>query len=154
MSTVNTAKREPAIKVEPRPALKVGDKVNLASSKRAWTVRGVTDRGRFVILTQPFNVRRTVLYTVIDFDRGIRGRDNYYGLGYESDADVAAALHDFQHTESGTGQCPENTFDVDKWCHGGAEVSFRSGNHVRLDITRINGEPTDHWGHVLSGDPS
>lgn len=47
--------------------LKVGDRVKLGATKRQWTVRGVTAEGRFAILTQPFNPKRTVLYTVIDF---------------------------------------------------------------------------------------
>ena len=64
-------------KVDPRPPLAVGEKVKFRNGVRRWTVRGVTRAGRFVILTQPFNPQRTVLYTVVDFDWGIRGRDNY-----------------------------------------------------------------------------
>lgn len=134
--------RETSIVVDPRPTLAVGDQVKLRNGVRRWTVRGVTATGRFVILTQPFNLQRTVLYTVVDFDRGIRGRDNYYGLGYESDEDVAAALHEFQHTEDGStleDDCPD-------FCRGGAEVSHRSGNHVRLDFETVNGHQVDAFG--------
>jgi len=120
--------RYPAVPVIPRPTFSVGDKVRLASSKRRWTVRGVTRAGRFVILTQPFNLQHTVLYTVIDFERGVRGKDDHYGLGYESDEDIADALHMFQHAEDESRVCDE------RYCHGAANVSFRSGNHVRLDL--------------------
>lgn len=137
--------REEAILVEPRPSLAAGDKVRLAHGKRRWDVRGVTRGGRFVILTQPFNVRHTVLYAVIDFDRGVRGRDDYYGLGYETDEQVADALHEFQHTEDETHRLPS----CDEGCLGGADVSYRTGNHVRLDLTHINGEPTDWSGQPV-----
>lgn len=136
--------RHAAIVVDPRPTLAVGDKVKLADTKRSWTVRGVTRAGRFVILTQPFNLRRTVLYTVVDFDRGVRGRDNFYGLGYETDQQVADALHNFQHSEDDTAWTPEGC--LRGWCRGTAEVSYRSNNHVRLDIEAINGRPTDWSG--------
>lgn len=136
--------REPAIIVCPRPALMVGDKVKLADTVQKWTVRGVTKAGRFAILTKPFNLRRTVLYSVIDFDRGVRGRDNFYGLGYETDEQVADALHNFQHEEDGTAWAPDPC--ADDWCRGSAEVSSRSGNHVRLDILSVNGVATDWAG--------
>lgn len=136
--------REPAIIVHPRPVLSVGDKVQLADTVQRWTVRGVTTAGRFAILTKPFNLQRTVLYSVIDFDRGVRGRDNFYGLGYETDEQVADALHNFQHEEDGTAwavdTCPGD------WCRGGAEVSHRSSGHVRLDIQAVNGVATDWAG--------
>lgn len=143
--------RQAPVMVDPRPRLEVDDRVNLADSKRAWTVRGVTRGGRFVILTQPFNLKRTVLYSVIDFDRGVRGKDNCYGLGYETDDQVADALHQFQHTENDDlpiGQHARPDCD-DEWCAGSAEVSFRSGNHVRLDMTAINGQPCQWSGQPV-----
>ncbi len=131
--------------------LAVGDKVKLADTRQRWTVRAVTDRGRFAILTKPFNIEHTVLYTVVDFDRGVRGKDNYYGLGYETDEQVAKALHSFQHTEDHDAAYEEpwrhlpTRCDDDEvigfFCRGGAEVSHRTANHVRLDIVSVNGEP-------------
>lgn len=126
--------------VRTRVPFKVGDKVNLSTTKRAWTVRGVTTGGRFVILTQPFNPRRAVLYTVVDFDRGVRGKDDHYGLGYESDEQVADALACFQRTEDGYRLPDGSTLGADDVR---ADVSFRSGNHVRLDFTAINGSPCE-----------
>lgn len=134
--------RQSRIAVEPRPKLAVGDKIALASTKRRWTVRGVTVGGRFAILTQPFNLQRTVLYTILDFDWGIRGKDDHYGMGYESEEDIAAALHSFQHTESEDPPDVTNACEYrGDWCIGGADVSHRSGNHVRIDLTAINDEP-------------
>lgn len=144
--------RQPRIKVEPRPKLEVGDKVLLATHKRPWTVRGVTNGGRFVILTKPHNPLRTVVYTVIDFDRGVRGKDDHYGLGYETDEQVASVVHNFQHTED--ADPPEVTNDCEDdeghWCLGPAEVSSRSANHVRLDIVAINETATDWKGHAIA----
>lgn len=119
--------------------------MKLASDRQRWTVRGVTRGGRFAILTKPFNPQRTVLYTVIDFDRGVRGKDDHYGLGYESAGDIESALHHFQHTEDDQRDCDA------EWCIGGVNVSFRSANHVRLDFVSVNGEPTDWAGHPVRG---
>lgn len=79
--------------------LHVGDKVLFAPYKRHMTVRAVTRDGRFAILTMPFSARHTVIYTVIDFQLGVRGCDNYFGLGYETDDDIERALEAFQATE-------------------------------------------------------
>jgi hypothetical protein len=118
----------------PHPRLAVGDRVKAAAEKQRWTVRGVTSGGRFAILTKPFNLRHTVLYSVIDFERGVRGRDNYYGLGYETDEDIAYALGCFQRTEDGT---PRTAHVLDAG-NQAAEVSRR--HYIRLDLQAINGE--------------
>ena len=120
-------------------ALAVGDRVKFAEEKQRYTVRGVTRGGRFAICTKPFNPLRTVLYSVVDFQRGVRGKDNYYGLGYESDADVAAALHQFQHTENDDPPDLTNACESADgfWCHGGADVSFRTANHITLRIDSV-----------------
>lgn len=79
--------------------LKVGQKVKFDEEKRFnWTVRAV--RENFAILTSARH------YTIVDFDRGVRGPDNHYGIGYETDEQVDNAMrslfgegdHD-QHTE-------------------------------------------------------
>lgn len=129
--------RERAIQVEPRPQLRVGDRVRFGATKQRWAVQAVTDQGRFAILTKPFNAQRTVLYTIVDFDRGVRGKDNFHGLGYETPEDIAEALHGLQHTEDDDRTCEGD------WCIGGVEVSYRSGNHIRLDFVSINDEPTE-----------
>ena len=86
--------RHPVDRVELRP----GDRVEFDGDVRRvwWTVRAVSQDGRWAILTVPFNLHRTVLYTVVDFDSGVRGPDNYGGLGYESDEAIAAALARFE----------------------------------------------------------
>jgi hypothetical protein len=123
--------------------LNKGDRVKLGATKRQWTVRGVTAGGRFAILTQPFNPKRTVLYTVIDFKRGVRGKDDHYGLGYETDEDIKDALEMFQVTED------REAGKEGRWrTASGADVSYRAANYIDLDIQAVNGEP-----RTRSGDP-
>lgn len=121
--------------------LKVGDRVRFAPYRRAMTVRAVTTRGRFAILTMPFPPKQTVIYTVIDFERDVRGCDNYYGLGYETDEDIARALESFQATEDdlrGQRAREAEARGETSWpsVHA-AEVSRR--HYVPLDIVAVSG---------------
>jgi hypothetical protein len=128
--------------------LNEGDRVKLGATKRQWTVRGVTAGGRFAILTQPFNPKRTVLYTVIDFKRGVRGKDDHYGLGYETDELVAEALAMFQVTED------READKEGRWqTASGADVSYRAANYIDLDMQAINDEPVTRDGtRIANGD--
>jgi hypothetical protein len=105
-----------------RVVLAVGDKVKFLSDKRPYMVRAISRDGRFVICTKPFNLRRTVLYTVIDFDTGRRGPDNYGGLGYETPEQITSAMARFDE--------------------GDAEVTVRYD--VYLDIELVNRKPPVH----------
>lgn len=71
--------------------MKVGDKIKFRSEKQRYTVRACNER--FAVCTKPFNPRKTVLYTVIDFQRGIRGTENLiFGAGAETDEQCAEML--------------------------------------------------------------
>lgn len=52
----------------------VGDKLLFAEEKQAYTVQAMSKR--FLVCTKPFNPRRTVLYTVVDLEQGVRGTEN------------------------------------------------------------------------------
>jgi hypothetical protein len=81
--------RTPRSAVE-RVDLAVGDKVKFAEERTRYTVRAVSADGRWAICTRPFNLQRTVLYSIIDFDSGVRGSDNMvFSFGYESDEQIA-----------------------------------------------------------------
>lgn len=55
-------------------AAKVGDKVRFVEEKQAYTIQA---RGpRYLVCTKPFNPKSTVLYTVVDLERSIRGTEN------------------------------------------------------------------------------
>lgn len=62
---------------------KVGDKLKFAEEKRPFKIRALNSR--FVICTQPFNLKKTVFYTVIDLKKNIRGTENLiFGMGAET----------------------------------------------------------------------
>jgi hypothetical protein len=106
--------------IDPIP-MEVGDKVTFREEKRPYTVRAKSER--YVILTKPFNLQHTVLYCVIDWESGVRGPDDYYGLGYETQEDIDHALALFE------GQVPDTMIHP--------EVSHRHG--IRCNITHLNG---------------
>ncbi len=74
------------------PSMAVGTRVWFADEQRPYTVQAVA--GPWVVLTKPFAARATVLYTVLNRDTMLRGRDDYSGLGYETreDCEAAAAM--------------------------------------------------------------
>lgn len=94
--------------------VKVGDKVKFEEERQAYTVQARNER--FIICTKPFNVRKTTLYTIIDLERGVRGRDNLiFGMGYET---------------------PEQIQDnMERLARGDMEVSYR--NFIDLRVERI-----------------
>jgi hypothetical protein len=70
---------------------KVGDLIRFPEERRPYRIKARSDR--YLICTKPFNARKTVLYTIVDFERGVRGPDNMvFGMGYETDADCAARM--------------------------------------------------------------
>jgi hypothetical protein len=74
-----------------RQTLVEGDRVHFAGEKRPYTVRAAN--ARWAICTKPFNLKRTTLYTIIDFERDVRGRENLiFGMGFETDEDCRRAL--------------------------------------------------------------
>jgi hypothetical protein len=69
----------------------VGDKIKFYGESQRYTVRACN--GQFAVCTKPFNLKRTVIYTIIDFGQGIRGTENLiFCMGFETDEDCAKAL--------------------------------------------------------------
>jgi hypothetical protein len=95
---------------------KVGDRIQLGRLRKVpWRVRGVTSDGRYAICTVPFNPQRTVLYTILDFHRDVRGPDNLiFSFGYETDEDIDARISDLENQD--------------------IEVTHRSSRYLPLDI--------------------
>jgi hypothetical protein len=95
-----------------------GSKVKFDDEKGPYRVRAIGSR--YAVCTKPYNFKRTVMYTVIDFQKEIRGTENLcFCLGAETDEDCERML---KRLESGE-----------------TEVSHR--NNVDYYITHINGEP-------------
>ena len=77
--------------------MKVGDKVKFAEEKQRYTVQAKGER--YIVLTKPFNLRKTVLYTVVDTEKNIRGTENLiFCMGAETRKDCEEML---QRLESG-----------------------------------------------------
>jgi hypothetical protein len=92
----------------------VGSKVKFANEKQRYTVRASNER--YAVCTKPFNARKTVLYTIIDFCERERGAENLiFEAGAETDA-----------------QCTEM---LQRITVGETEISHR--NRCELDIEEI-----------------
>jgi hypothetical protein len=94
------------------------DRVWFSSNKKSFKVRECNDR--FAICTQPFNLQpKTVLYTIIDFDRNVRGEDNliFSVYDYYSDEDCKQAMEDL--------------------ISGEIEVSYKRNKNTILDIVKV-----------------
>jgi hypothetical protein len=63
--------------------LLVGNKVKFAEEKQRYTIRA--SGPRFSVCTKPFNLRRTVLYSIIDIKEKVRGTEGVvFCLGAET----------------------------------------------------------------------
>lgn len=76
--------------------LKVNDKIKFQSEKQRYTIKAKSDN--FLICTKPFNPKKTVLYTIIDLDRYVRGRNNmiFNPYDYAVQDDIIACLRDLE----------------------------------------------------------
>lgn len=94
-------------------AVPVGTKIWFSSERNGYTVRA--SNVAFAVLTKPFNAQKTVLYTIIDWELGIRGPSNLIlNIGAETDEQCSQLL--------------------DMLTSGEIEVSHR--RFVKLDISR------------------
>jgi hypothetical protein len=68
--------------------MKIGDKIKIPNQRNRFTIRAFDKR--FIIMTKPFNARKTYLYSIIDLQELLRGPDNLifgnYNC-YEKEAD-------------------------------------------------------------------
>lgn len=62
----------------------IGWKLWFDKEKHGYTIRARSER--YAVCTKSFNARRTVLYSVVDFEEGVRGTENLiFGCGAETD---------------------------------------------------------------------
>lgn len=93
--------------------VEIGDKVYFPTDKKPFRVRARDER--YIILTKPFNIAHTVLYTIVDLEDRWRGPDNMiFCSGYETDED-----------------CQERLVELKR---GEIEVSSRRGIPLDIDI--------------------
>jgi hypothetical protein len=99
--------------------ISVGQKIWFEDEKSPYTIRACNKR--YAICTKPFNPKKTVLYTIIDFKRQIRGTENLvFCMGFETDQQCREALKRLRKKDDD----PNRT-----------EISYR--NRVALDIVKI-----------------
>lgn len=76
----------------------IGDKIYIPGNKKPWKVRCRDDR--YIICTQPYNPRHTVLYFIIDTEEKRRAPDDrVFCFGYETDEDCNDRLKELQNGE-------------------------------------------------------
>lgn len=73
---------------------KVGDKIKFESERLRYTVIGITPR--YAVCIKPFNLKKTYLYTIVDFRYKMRGPDSFlFGLyNHKDPADLQKCLED------------------------------------------------------------
>ena len=81
------------------PAVFVGGKIKFKNEKQRYTVRA--GNVAFSVCTKPMNALKTVLYSVIDWNKNIRGTENLvFGMGAETDEDCKEMLERLTNGES------------------------------------------------------
>jgi len=79
--------------------MKKGGRVQFFEEKTPYKVRAVGER--YAVCTRPFNLQRTVIYSVIDFKMNIRGTENLvFGMGAETDEQCEEMLQRLESGES------------------------------------------------------
>lgn len=99
--------------------MQTGTRVKLAHGSRTrnwWTVRASDER--FVILNRqaPFAPKGDLEYTIIDWERGVRGPCNLIGQGWDTST-------------------AQGCDDLMRWLYKDVEVSYR--NNVPAEVTEI-----------------
>ena len=75
--------------------LKQGDPVFVWGEVRPYRVKCRDER--YIICTKPFNPKHTVMYFIIDLEKGIRGPDNMvFCFGYETQEQCEERLKELQ----------------------------------------------------------
>ena len=101
----------------------LGNKIYFAEEKRPYTVKACNDR--FVVCTKPFNLKHTVLYTIVDLKEKIRGTNNliFNSYDYSVQEDIEDFLNDLQ------------LFSDNKELNIGLSISHK--NRIPLNIIKI-----------------
>ena len=78
--------------------VEVGDKVYIPNNKMPWRVRCRDDR--YIICTQPYNLKHTVQYFIIDLKSRWRAPDDrVFCFGYKTDEQCDERLKELQNEE-------------------------------------------------------
>lgn len=105
-----------------------GDKIGFAEERNSYTVQAVSSDGRWAVCTKEFAACDTVIYTVVDFQDGVRGRDDHHGHGYETreQCENACAMFESGEAEHSHRHQPI-ALNVTRWRRGVAAAVSSSG---------------------------
>lgn len=97
----------------PFKALEPGDKVYFESEKRPYVVKAANEL--FAICTKSFNLRHTCLYTIIDWRKGKRNRNNmiFNPYDYMKQDDINECLQDLTDPNHLCEISHRGTVDID-----------------------------------------
>ena len=75
-------------------SLNVGDKIKFWTEKRSYVIKAKSER--YLICTKAFNLQNTVLYTILDLERFVRGRNDrvFNPYDYTKQEDIDKCLND------------------------------------------------------------
>lgn len=91
----------------------VGSKIKFYSEKQKYTV--MASNAFLSICTKPFNAKKTVLYTIIDWIGQKRGAENLiFGMGAETKEECEEMLERLTHGESEISSRSVIDLDVEK----------------------------------------
>lgn len=97
---------------------RIGTKIWIKEEKRPYKVRAKGNR--YLVCTKPFNPKHTVLYTIIDLQKNIRGTENLvFGMGAETDEQCIEMVNRLESKD-----------DAEK-----TEISHR--NRIELNIEKV-----------------
>lgn len=91
--------------------IKVNDKVYFSSEKAPYTVKAFD--GRYAICTKPYNFKKTVMYTIVDFKKDKRSTNNlvFNIYDYKVQKDIDQCLKDLRSGEIELSR--RNSVDLD-----------------------------------------
>jgi hypothetical protein len=93
--------------------VEVGSRIRFHGEKQAYTVKA---SNRFYsVCTKPFNARKTVIYTIVDWYNQIRGVENLiFGFGAETDEQCADMLNRLTNGDSDISSRNWCKLDIEK----------------------------------------
>ena len=86
----------------------VGTKVWFEGEARPYRVRARSER--YLVCTKPFNLKKTVIYTVVDLQKKMRGTENLvFGFGAETDEQCENMIARLENVDNPTGLSRRNS---------------------------------------------
>ncbi len=122
---------------QPKQYLEVGDRVKFYGEKKPYVVQAVSEH--FVILTKPFNLQHTTLYTIIDWRNGWRGPHNSWGFGAVTREDCEETIAAMESDEIELSVRRNVYLDIEWVKRGGnlIEPAIDDPNTIVLPLTAL-----------------